>query len=118
MQKWFFALTPVAGLLIVGYSAACRDRALNILPFDLAGELFDEFLNIRRERINRERLFENLQGAFVETGPLQNHAHAGESAKLARFQFDDLVESGHRGIRVTGEEPRCRPLIPDFSPIG
>ena len=36
---------------------------------------------------------ENLQSAFVETRPLQDHAHARKGAKMARFQFHDLVMS-------------------------
>jgi hypothetical protein len=62
-----------------------------LLPFDFEHELCAPFLNIRRERINLERLFENLQGAFGETGSLQDHAHARERAKMARFRFHDTA---------------------------
>ena len=62
-----------------------------LLPFDFERELFAAFLNIRRERINPERLFENLQGAFGETGSLQDHVHARERAKMARFQREILL---------------------------
>ena len=93
-------------------------HTLNILAFDFERELFDEFLNIWLKRIDRERLVEYLQGAFLETGPMQDHAHARERAKMARLQFHDSIDVGHRAICVAGKKPCGRALISGFGPIG
>jgi hypothetical protein len=58
-------VSAVKNLTSKGPNRGPPHRPLNILSFNFERELFDEFLNIRLKRINRERLFESLQGAFL-----------------------------------------------------
>src|SRR5919204_4412870 len=65
---------------------------LGILAFDFAGEFFNEILEIRRKRINAERLLENLQSAPLQASLLKDHAHSSERPKVARLQLYGLVD--------------------------
>ena len=84
----------------------------------LFGQFRDFLLGAAHHRVDVERAFIGIERQFLAAGLLEDLAHAGQRAEMARFKPQCPVDVGHRLAKIVHHEMDGGAAVPALGIVG